>query len=144
MRIVLDTNVLISGLLNPRGIPGRILDLISGGHVGVLYDDRILAEYREVVARPRLRIQPMEAALIIDGIESNGWLVPAPPLDVELPDPMDLPFLEVAEAGHAAALVTGNGRHFTPVRGHVAIPVLTPAEFFELWQRSRRYPSFDD
>lgn len=143
MKIVLDTNVLISGLLNPRGIPGRILDLISGGHLAVLYDDRILAEYRDVVARPRLRIEPADGALIIDGIANSGFLLPAPPLDVELPDPMDLPFLEVAEAGHVSALVTGNGRHFIPVRGHVTVPVLTPAEFFELWQQSRRYPSFD-
>ena len=143
MKIVLDTNVLVSGLLNPAGTPGRILDLISGGHLTLLYDDRILAEYRDVVARPRLRIEPLEAALIIDGIENSGLLLPAPPLDVQLPDPLDLPFLEVAEAGNARALVTGNGRHFTPVRGRVAVPVLTPAEFFEFWQQSRRYPPFD-
>lgn len=143
MKIVLDTNILVSGLLNPRGIPGRILDLISRNHVVVLYDDRILAEYRNVVARPRLRIGPIEAAFIIEGIENNGLLLPAPPIDVQLPDPADLPFLEVAEAGKAEALVTGNGRHFMPLQGRLTVPVLTPAEFFEMWQRSRRYPSFD-
>lgn len=143
MRIVLDTNVLVSGLMNPAGIPGRIVDLVSGAYLTVLYDDRILAEYREVTARPKLRIHPLEAALIIDGLASQGVLVSAPPVDVELPDARDLPFLEVAEAGHADALVTGNGRHFVPIRGRIVTPVLTPAEFFERWRGSRRYPSFD-
>jgi uncharacterized protein len=143
VKIVLDTNVLVSGLLNPAGLPGRILDLVSNSHVTVLYDDRILAEYREVVARPRFRLEPMEAAAIIDGIEKNGFLLPAAPLDVQLPDPFDLPFVEVAEAGNAVALVTGNGRHFRPLQGRITIPVLTPAEFFELWRGSRRYPHFD-
>src|SRR5688572_26063680 len=134
MRIVLDTNVLVSGLLNPAGPPGRILDLVTTGHVAVVYDDRILAEYRAVLARPRLRIEPMEAAWIIEQIEQGGSLIPSPPLDVELPDPQDLAFAEVAEAAAVVALVTGNGRHFIPLRGTLAVPVLTPAEFLQSWQ----------
>lgn len=143
MNIVLDTNVLVSGLLNPVGIPGRILDLVNAGFVTVLYDDRILAEYRDVLSRPRLRIEPAEAALVLDQIEHGGILFPAQPLDVDLPDPGDLPFLEVADAGGAVPLVTGNGRHFVPLRGSTAVPVLTPAEFFAQWQQSRRYPPSD-
>lgn len=143
MKIVLDTNVIVSGLLNPSGFPGRILDLVNTEHVTVLYDDRILAEYRDVLGRPRLRIEPTEALLILDQIEKGGMLLLAEPIEIELPDPYDLPFLEVAEAGGAAALVTGNGRHFIPRRGTTAVAVLTPAEFFTFWQQSRRYPPFD-
>lgn len=143
MKIVLDTNVLVSGMLNPGGTPGRILDLVSTAHVTVLFDDRILAEYRDVLARPKLRLPATFAALIIEGIERNGVLVPAPPLDIALPDPQDVPFVEVAEAGGAAAIVTGNGRHFLPITGALSVEVLTPAEFFVLWQQGRRYPPFD-
>ncbi|HEU0302138.1 MAG TPA: putative toxin-antitoxin system toxin component, PIN family [Longimicrobium sp.] len=133
MKIVLDTNVLVSGLLSPAGPPGRILDLAISLHVTVVFDDRILAEYREVLARPRLRIAPAEAAAVLDLIEKEGLLVSAPPLGLELPDPDDLPFVEVAEAGAAAALVTGNARHFAPLRGTFSVPILTPAAFLERW-----------
>lgn len=143
MRIVLDTNVLVSGLLNPRGNPGRIVDLVNTGHLTVLFDDRILAEYRAVLARPRLKIDPTDAALALDQISAGGQLTIAPPLDIDLPDPKDVPFAEVAEAGSADALITGNGRDFVPSRGRIAVPVLTPAEFYERWRLSRRHPSFD-
>lgn len=54
MRIVLDTNVLVSGLLNPHGSPGRLLDHFLAGDITLLVDDRILAEYGEVLRRPHL------------------------------------------------------------------------------------------
>lgn len=133
MKIVLDTNVLVSGLLSPGGPPGRILDLVTSGRVLLLFDDRILAEYRDVLARPRLRIPPVEAAGILDLIERDGLLTVAAPLAAELPDPDDLPFLEVAVAGQVDALVTGNVRHFSPAPGLIEVPVLAPAAFLTLW-----------
>jgi uncharacterized protein len=48
------------------------------------------------------------------------------PLDVTLPDADDLPFLELAVAGRADALVTGNARHFHPSAGSHEIPILAP------------------
>ena len=72
MRIVLDTNVLVSGLHNPHGAPGRILDLILGARIPVLYDDRILAEYRDVLARPRLAIEPSLAQAVVGYIRLAG------------------------------------------------------------------------
>ena len=133
MNIVLDTNVLVSGLLSPVGTPGRIVDLVTSLRVTVIFDDRVLAEYREVLARPKLRIGPAEAAAVLDLIEREGLLVSAPPLPIQLPAPDDLPFVEVAEAGAATALATGNARHFTPVQGKITVPVLAPADFLALW-----------
>lgn len=52
-RIVLDTNVLVSGMINPNGPPGRIVDLIREGLVELVVDDRILAEYSQVLSRPK-------------------------------------------------------------------------------------------
>lgn len=137
MRVVVDTNIVVSGLLSPAGPPGRIVDLLLSGHVVALYDDRILLEYREVVARPRLRVDPALAGAVLDWIEANGILVSAPPLAIELPDPDDLAFIEVAVAGDAAALVTGNGRHFAPAQPFLSAPILSPADFIALWHTSR-------
>jgi putative PIN family toxin of toxin-antitoxin system len=133
MRLVLDTNVIVSGLLSPFGAPGRILDLVTSRSVTVLYDDRIIAEYREVLARPRLRIGTAEASGLLAFLERDGMLVSAPPVPVTLPDMDDLPFVEVAEAGAADALVNGNGRHFVPVQGRFATPLMSPAVFFDFW-----------
>ncbi|CAN5902596.1 putative toxin-antitoxin system toxin component, PIN family [soil metagenome] len=133
MRIVLDTNVLVSGLLSPGGPPGRIVDLVTALRVLVLHDDRILAEYREVLARPRLGIRTVEAAAVLDLVERDGILVSAPPLAIDLPDPDNLPFLEVAIAGRADALVTGNERHFVLSGREPPIPVTNPASFLTLW-----------
>jgi putative PIN family toxin of toxin-antitoxin system len=133
VRIVLDTNVIVSALLNPHGSPGRIIDLVLSGAVIVLFDDRILAEYRDVLARPKLRIAPVESAFLLEFIETEGVLAPAPPLEIGLPDPDDLPFVEVAAAASADALVTGNARHFAPALETLNVPLLSPAEFIDFW-----------
>lgn len=138
MRVVVDTNVLVSGLLSAAGPPGRVVDLVLAGEVVVLFDDRILAEYGDVLARPKLRIAPGEAAAILELIEHQGLLVSAPPLSLTLPDPDDLPFLEVADAGSANALITGNARHFAPTRGSHAVSVVGPASFISTWPLAGR------
>jgi putative PIN family toxin of toxin-antitoxin system len=127
MLVVLDTNVLVSALLSPFGPPARVLDLILGGEARLAYDDRVMAEYREVLARPRFGFEPEEVADLLAYLEADGEPVAARPLARELPDADDLPFLEVA-AQAEAPLVTGNAAHYPPsVRG--AVVVLTPAEY---------------
>ncbi len=138
MRVVVDTNIVVSGLLSPTGPPGRVIDLLLAGDVAALYDDRILLEYREVVARPKLRIDPTLADAVLGWIEGNGILVSAPPLEIALPDPDDLAFIEVAVAGGAAALVTGNQRHFAPAAPSISVPILSPAEFIAFWHTEAR------
>ena len=51
MKIVIDTNVLISGMLNPSGPPGKIVDLLRSGALQAVVDDRILSEYADVLRR---------------------------------------------------------------------------------------------
>ncbi len=131
MRIVLDTNVLVSGLHNPHGAPGRILDLILGARIPVLYDDRILAEYRDVLARPRLAIEPSLAQAVVGYIRLAGEQIMAIPLGQDsLPDPDDLPFAEVAITSEADMLVTGNMKHFSRLKER-GVTVLSPAECLE-------------
>ena len=72
MRIVLDTNVLVSGLLNPNGTPGRILDLILGRYLTLLYDDRIIGEYSDVLARPQLDIAEHQSVAILSFFRLAG------------------------------------------------------------------------
>ena len=133
MRVVLDTNVIVSGLLAPAGPPGRVLDLLSSRRIVALYDDRMLSEYRDVLPRPGLKLANAVVAATLDFIQREGLLVSAPPLRIDLPDPDDRAFIEVAAEGGAVALVTGNIRHFAAACALVGVPVKTPAEFIDLW-----------
>lgn len=131
-RVVLDTNVLVSGLLSPLGPPGQLVDRVVAGEVVLLVDARIIAEYENVLRRPRLALPVAAVALVLRAVERFGEVVAARPVPgLVLPDASDLPFVEAAAAGAADALVTGNARHFVPVRGSHAVPVLSPRTFLD-------------
>lgn len=136
MRVVIDTNVLVSAIINPHGAPGRVLDATLARSIIALYDDRILDEYREVLRRPAFGFQMRDVDALLDFIEFTGEQVSIRDIGVDLPDSSDLPFLEVAAAGDADALITGNIRHFRPNRGRDRIYVCTPAEFVKRPQSS--------
>jgi putative PIN family toxin of toxin-antitoxin system len=128
-RVTVDTNVLVSGLLTAAGPPGRVVDLIVGGRLSVLYDDRILGEYEDVLRRPRFDFDSREVQMVVAQIRARGELIVAEPLDVVLPDADDLPFLEVAAAGGARALITGNPKHYKPTRGAHTVAIKSPRDF---------------
>jgi len=129
MRVVIDTNVLVSGIINPYGPPGRIVDAVLSETIVALHDDRILSEYREVLLRPVFGFERTDVEKILDFIEFAGEHTSAKAVGVVLPDATDLPFLEVAVAGLADALISGNRKHFKPIRGHHDVYVCAPADF---------------
>ena len=132
MRVVVDTNVVVSALLTPAGTASRVTEHLLGGGHDWLLDARILAEYREVLPRPRFRLSPAVVTEVTTALEALPLLVDVPALAVRLPDTADLPFLEVAAAGVASALITGNARHFVPVQGAHGIRVVSPREALDL------------
>ncbi|HLI63275.1 MAG TPA: putative toxin-antitoxin system toxin component, PIN family [Terriglobales bacterium] len=129
MRVVIDTNVMVSGILNPHGPPGRIIDALLSEIITALHDDRVLSEYREVLLRPAFGFARPDVEALLAFMESAGEHINARPLALVLPDPNDLPFLEVATSGHADALITGNSKHFKPSRGKHDVTVISPAAF---------------
>lgn len=136
MKIVLDTNVLVSGLLSPFGPPGEIVRMVSFGEPVLCLDARVLSEYAEVLARPRFSFDQNAVGTLLDFLSQVGQMVASVPLPVPLPDPDDQPFLEIAIAGKADFLVTGNMVHFPQslCRGSA---VVTPAEFIAVYQQRK-------
>ena len=135
MRIVLDTNVLVSALLSPFGPPGEILRLITTGLIRVCHDARILCEYRQVLLRPAFPFGRFQVESLLDQIEADGVPVAALPLAQRLPDPDDEAFLEVALAGEVRYLVTGNLKHY-PTRTRQGVQVASPRDFLEAYRQS--------
>ena len=127
MRLVLDTNLLVAGLLSPYGPPAQILPLLLNRKASLCYDARIIIEYRAVLARPKFGFDREAADAVIDFLEYAGELFVPTPWPATPPDPDDAMFLEVACAARADCLVTGNLKHF-PKRARRTIRVLSPAE----------------
>jgi putative PIN family toxin of toxin-antitoxin system len=132
VRIVLDTNVLVSGLLSPFGSPGQIVRMVSAGSVTLCVDARVMAEYEEVLLRAGFGFDPDAVAALLDYIDFRCQVVAASPLAMRLPDPDDEPFLEVALGCAAECLVTGIITHF-PAGSRLHALVVSPAEFMEMY-----------
>lgn len=118
MRAVVDTNILVSGLLNAASVPGAVLADIATGRLEPVLCDAVMAEYRRVLPRPAFRIAPAaidELIVMLDGIAT--W-VPVPPYagTPALPDPGDWPFIACALAA-GCPVVTGNGRRLPATHG---------------------------
>jgi putative PIN family toxin of toxin-antitoxin system len=130
MIIVLDTNVVVSGIFKPYSKAATILCLVTDGTVQLAYDLRLLSEYREVLNRSKFGFAKENVEAFLDQIEREGLLVSVKPLRFHLPDPDDEPFLEVAVSGGVKAIVTGNKRHF-PRKEYGGVKILSPVEFLE-------------
>jgi putative PIN family toxin of toxin-antitoxin system len=112
IRVVLDTNVVVSAHLNDQGFERHILDLALADRIEIVASDKILIEYEDVLRRPKFAISSRQVAKSLRLIRSRARIV-NPQCDVAAAqDPDDNCFLECAEAGRADYLVTGNRRHF--------------------------------
>ena len=132
MKAVIDTNVLVSGLLNPNGAPGRIVDSLRTGQLLPVIDDRILDEYVRVLRRPYFDryFSKIDREHLIDYLTHNSEYIIATVRCRDLPDPHDAPFLETALTAQVP-LVTGNQKHFPPDKTKNC-KVYVPAEFAAL------------
>ena len=129
IRVVLDTNVVVSGLLSPKGPPGRIVDFLTNDLIHLFYSDEILLEYADVLHRRELRIPPDIVDALLRDIQRRGTVVVAAQWPVPVPDSSDSVFLAVAAAAHAT-VVTGNMKHF-PAVARLGVEVLSPRGFID-------------
>lgn len=134
MKIVLDTNVLVAGLLSPFNAPGEIVRMTSAGILQVCHDARILSEYASVLHRKKFNLNPDYVEALLEQIRTRGHHVSGVPLKKPLPDTTDEPFLEAAIAGRAAYLVTGNLKHF-PHADRQGVSIVSPADFLTLYRK---------
>ena len=111
-KVVIDTNVLVSAVINERGAEAAVLDFIATGKLIWYTSALIVAEYQGVLARPKFaRLDPDRLGRVLKSLARATLVVPTV-TRAESPDDPDSRFLECAEVAEAAYLVTGNIRHF--------------------------------
>ena len=129
---VIDTNVIVASLLTKHhdSATARVMDAVFSGKVIPLLNDEIIAEYREVLHRKRLGLNPEKCDFIISLITDLGITLERISTNTSMVDEKDRVFYEIALAGldmGNSKLVTGNIKHYPEVDF-----VVTPARFCEI------------
>ena len=130
MYAVIDTNVFVSALItkNPASPTRAVYDYIDSGDIIPLYNDEIIAEYREVLSRPKFHLTQAQIDSVLTAIITDGLNLDRTPAEgVDFTDPKDIVFYEIALSKEDSYLVTGNIKHF-PIKPFV----VTPAEMVKI------------
>ena len=110
--VVIDTNVLVSGLINPGGSPAKILNMILNGEIIILHDSRIIEEYRKVLSRDKFGFPEEDVNNLVEFLYHEGIQITPNPVKQIFSDIHDEKFFEIAISDNADFLITGNKRHF--------------------------------
>lgn len=137
IRTVLDTNVLVSSILSPGAVPGRIVRAWEDHAFELCLSEPLFLEIAEVLRRPHIRkMAKLGAGQIEELLELLLRIstVVARPLNIQpvvADDPDDDIVLATAVAGRADVIVSGD-RHLLVIREHRSIPIITPRQFLDL------------
>lgn len=137
MRLVADTNVLISALLAPASLPAHLVALWRNGRFDLLTATEQLDELRRVTRYPKLRarLPPALAGRLVNELRDLAIVVADLPAVAVSPDPFDDYLLAIAVAGRADVLVTGDKSDLLPLERHAGTRILTVRQFLAV-QRS--------
>jgi len=127
MKVVLDTNIIVSALLSPKGLPAKILNFVLNGNLKIVYDNNILSEYIDVLGRKSLKINPELASIVLEFIKKDGEFKIALPQAKHFNDEDDKKFYELFKSGNVDYLITGNKKHFPNEKG-----IVTASEFINI------------
>jgi putative PIN family toxin of toxin-antitoxin system len=121
---VIDTNVLVSAFLKSTSVSRIVVDYVFAGDIIPLYNEEILAEYKEVLNRPKFHFPKEAVEIVVNKIKEIGIHFDSISVNENLPDPKDVVFYAVtmnARNENDAYLVTGNIKHF-PEKPFVVTP----------------------
>ena len=127
MNVVLDTNVIVSGIIKPDGSPAKLLNMVVNGTLTINADTRILSEYGRVLNSPKFSFPETIITHLLHYISSESKLVTPDPFLLPVKDPSDLPFIEIA-VQEDIPLITGNIKHFEDIEN---IRLYSPTRFLE-------------
>jgi putative PIN family toxin of toxin-antitoxin system len=112
LRLVIDTNVVVSAALKPEGLQRTVVLLAMTKPARWYISEAILAEYALVLTRPELKMRRSLRQQLLQLIKNHAHVVVPSRIAQITSDPADNIFLECADAARADYLLTGNQRHF--------------------------------
>jgi len=131
MKVVLDTNIVVSAALTPEGNSAKIIDLLTSHQdIQLSYSTEILTEYEDVLSRPRLNIKTEMRIRVINLLKNIGILIEPMPSNILFSDENDRIFYDTARAAEAI-LVTGNQKHY-PIEPFI----MSPANFLKMTEKA--------
>lgn len=134
MRVVVDTGILVSALIRPKGRIGDVLHALRDGQFTTIYSTPMMLEVTDVLSRQKIQekyhVQPEDITALINLVRLRGELVIPKQTVTACRDPKDNKFLEAALAGEADSIVTGDNDLLVlhPFEG---VDILRPVEFLE-------------
>ncbi|MBS1831217.1 MAG: putative toxin-antitoxin system toxin component, PIN family [Acidobacteria bacterium] len=135
IRLVLDTNLIVSFALSPNGLAAVIFEMVAAGLVRLFISRAVVDEYVDVLGRRELHIPSAARRRVLRAIELDALWVPETSRIEACSDPDDNIFLECAEAAKAHYLITENVRHFPKTWKYTR--VLRPGQFLKLWETQK-------
>ncbi|MBW8028274.1 MAG: putative toxin-antitoxin system toxin component, PIN family [Ferrovum sp.] len=125
VRAVIDTNILVSALLTPSGVPAQLIAAIRTQALTPVISESIISEYTNVLSRPKFGFASNRTARLLEDMKGLALFLKPQPIPLQdLPDPDDTPFIAAALTADCV-IITGNRKHYPPKTG---IEVLSPAE----------------
>jgi putative PIN family toxin of toxin-antitoxin system len=139
MRLVLDTNVLVSALLGTGSPPSQLFALWSRGRYQLLTADLQLEELRRVTRYPKIRkrLRPAQAGELVNALYELAERVEPLPAVTASPDPADNVMLAIAQAGEADYVVSGDKRHLLSLERHGNTRIVTVRTMLEILEADK-------
>jgi len=134
VRVVLDTNIVISALIDPRGNPSIIMKMVLSRMVELCHNSTILSEYESVALRPKFssKINPANVHRFINLVKSIGISFNPAPSIIKLPDESDRIFYDTARESKSI-LISGNSKHF-PKEPFIMLP----SDFIKQYNKNKK------
>ncbi|MCL2663369.1 MAG: putative toxin-antitoxin system toxin component, PIN family [Oscillospiraceae bacterium] len=132
LNVVIDTNVLVSGLITAHGFPAKIVNALKEKQFTLFVSSEILIEYRDVLYRKRFGLETKDVDDLLDVICLNGVSVTTDASTISLPDEDDRCFYDIAKYA-GAYLATGNTKHYPNDSA-----IITPVDFVSLLEDNHR------
>ncbi|HEY0068476.1 MAG TPA: putative toxin-antitoxin system toxin component, PIN family [Chloroflexia bacterium] len=142
MKVVLDTNVVVSRFISPTGIPARLIDRWSKGSFDLVISEPILIEYQQALTYAHVRkLHGYTDRGIVDWLsevrQASITIIPTQALSIVRADPKDDKFIECAVAGNADYIVSGD-KHLLSLGEYEGIRIFSPADFLDVLEQGTR------
>lgn len=131
MKIVLDSNVFVSGITNPDSVSAEILKMLLNSDFVLLYDSKTLDEYKSLLKQSKFNFSKDVISSFIEFIENMGECISTKSVSAEITDEENKKFYEVSICGKSDYLITLNKNHYPDEKF-----IVSPPEFIKYFVRS--------